>query len=386
MQTSVPGEVRLSEEFGIRMEKAVCLDDVEVLALEKLDPGPRDYYRSGADQEVTLKENRKAFRRLCLRPRVLTDVSERSLEVSVLGQRISFPVGIAPTAMQRMAHPEGEIATCRAASRAKTLMILSTIATTSVEELASAVPDSLRWFQLYIYRDRKVTQDLVRRAERAGFRALVLTVDTPMFGHRLADTRNKFTLPSHLRLANFTGNDVKSSGVCKAISGSGLNEYAASLFDPSLTWDDVRWLRTITNLSIVIKGVLTAEDATLAVKHGAEAILVSNHGARQLDGVPATIEALPEVVRAVAGECEVYLDGGVRTGTDVVKALALGARAVFIGRPAIWGLACKGEEGVSKVLEILRREVDLALALAGCPSAANIPQSIVVRKEVYSHL
>ncbi|XP_064478495.1 2-Hydroxyacid oxidase 1-like [Ornithodoros turicata] len=368
------------------MEKVVCLDDIEALALAKLDSCARDYYKSGADEEVTLGDNRKAFRRLYLRPRVLTDVSKRNLEVEVLGQKISFPVGIAPTAMQRMAHPDGEVATCRAAHQAKTVMILSTIATTSVEELAKAEPDSIRWFQLYIYRDRSVTQALVRRAEASGFRALVLTVDTPIFGHRRADSRNKFALPPHLRLANFVGDDTKSSGVCKAQSGSGLNEYASGLFDPSLTWEDVRWLRSFTSLPIVIKGILTAEDAIFAVKNGADAILVSNHGARQLDGVPATVEALPEVVRAVGDRCEVYLDGGVRTGTDVVKALALGARAVFIGRPVVWGLACNGQEGVSKVLEILRREVDLALALSGCTSAAGIPNSIVARRETYSRM
>ncbi|XP_052132835.1 2-Hydroxyacid oxidase 1, partial [Frankliniella occidentalis] len=217
-----------------------------------------------------------------------------------------------------------------AVSKLGGVYILSTLATSSIEEVAEAAPECTRWFQLYIYKERKVTEQLVRRAERAGYKALVLTVDAPVFGFRRADVRHKFTLPSHLRLANFTDcqDEHKSKGVSTAESGSGLNEYVAKLFDPSLSWSDVAWLKSFTSLPIVIKGVLTKEDALMGVEHGAAAIFVSNHGARQLDGTPASIEALAEITAAVNGRCEVYVDGGFTQGSDIFKALALGADMV----------------------------------------------------------
>ncbi|KAG1652501.1 Hydroxyacid oxidase 1 [Nymphon striatum] len=316
------------------MAVLVCIDDFERYAFQHLPRNALDYYRSGANDEQTLKDNRLAFSRLRLKPRVLRDVSKRCHETTILGDKIKFPICVSPTAMQRMAHPDGEVATAKAAESVGTAMILSTIATSSIEEIAEGAPSLLKWFQLYIYRDRKITQQLVIRAEKAGYKAIVLTVDTPMFGLRLADARNKFKLPSHLRMKNFDQIGIKSTGVQKAKNESGLNEYAASLFDPSITWKDILWLRQITHLPIIVK----AEDALLSLEHGASAIMVSNHGARQLDGVPATIDVLPEIVKAVNGRCEVYLDGGIRTGTDVLKALALGARAVFMGRPLLWGL------------------------------------------------
>ncbi|KAH7959710.1 hypothetical protein HPB49_013160 [Dermacentor silvarum] len=241
-------------------------------------------------------------------------------------------------------------------------MIVSTIATTSLEEVRDAAPDGRSWFQLYVYRDRDVTRALVRRAEQAGYSALVLTVDTPYFGQRVADVKHKFALPPALKMANFNEADFQNV-VSAPEGGSGLSTYASALFDPSLTWKDVDWLRSITHLPIIVKGILRADDAVEAVNHGAAAILVSNHGARQMDGEPSTIECLPEVVRSVAGRCDVYLDGGVRCGTDVAKALCLGARAVFIGRPVLWGLAYKGKEGVDQVLAILRSEFDRAMGL-----------------------
>ncbi|XP_076339476.1 2-Hydroxyacid oxidase 1-like isoform X1 [Tachypleus tridentatus] len=318
--------------------RMVCLDDFENFAAKNLNKNAFDYYRSGANQEQTLRENIEAFRRLKLRPRLLRNVSCRDLSTTILGQPVNFPVGVAPMAMQKMAHPDGEVATARAAAAVGIVMTLSTIATSSIEEVAEAKPNGLLWFQLFIHRDRKVTEELVRRAENAGYRAFVLTIDTPVFGLRLADARNKFSLPRHLRMANFGKLDIKSNGIQEAKKESGLNEYAASLFDPSITWKDILWLKEITKLPLVVKGVLTAEDAKLALEYGASAILVSNHGARQLDGVPASVEVLPEIVQAVHGRCEIYLDGGVRTGTDVLKALALGARAVFVGRPLLWGI------------------------------------------------
>ncbi|CAG2171354.1 unnamed protein product, partial [Oppiella nova] len=266
-------------------------------------------------------------------------------------------------------------------------MTLSTISTSSLEEVANAAPNGVKWFQLYIYKDRAVTRGLVKRAEDSGFKALVLTVDSPMFGNRFADARNQFRLPPHLRLANFGEGNTESDSIQNSPTKgqSGLAEYALSLFDPSLTWKDILWLKSITKLPLVLKGILTREDALLAVKYGASAILVSNHGARQLDGVPSTIEALPEVVKAVQNRCEVYLDGGVRTGTDVIKALALGARAVFVGRPILWGLCYDGVNGVEEVFAILRKELDMALALSGCSQVSQLTQhpSLIVSENYY---
>ncbi|XP_054165645.1 2-Hydroxyacid oxidase 1-like [Oppia nitens] len=354
--------------------QVVCIDDIERYALDNLNKSVADYYRSGANDEQTLAENRRAFARLRIRPRFLRDVSQRSLRTTVLGQPIAAPVCASPSAMQKMAHPMGELATAKACETMDTIMILSTISTSSIEEVAAEASVAMKWFQLYIYRDREVTRQLVERAERSGFGALVLTVDTPMFGHRLADSRNGFCLPPHLRMANFVAGAQASDAIQNRPTDgqSGLSEYAQSLFDPSIEWKDLRWLRSITRLPIVVKGVLTREDALLALKYGCSAILVSNHGARQLDGVPATIEALPEVVKAVQNRCEVYLDGGVRTGTDVLKALALGARAVFIGRPILWGLAYDGQSGVEKVFSILKQELDMAMALSGLSTVTDI--------------
>jgi isopentenyl diphosphate isomerase/L-lactate dehydrogenase-like FMN-dependent dehydrogenase len=252
-------------------------------------------------------------------------------------------------------------------------MAVSTLATTNLEEVAAAATGPL-WFQLYVYKDRVVSESLVRRAEAAGYRALVLTVDTPLLGRREADERNGFGLPDHLRMANFSGRS-EARPMEPGISALALHTLAE--FDPSLTWEALDWMRSITRLPVVVKGILTQEDAALALAHGAAAIIVSNHGGRQLDTAVATIEALLEVVEAVAGRCEVYLDGGVRRGTDVLKALALGARAVFVGRPILWGLAVNGEEGVRHVLELLRRELALDMGIAGRPTLASIDRSLV---------
>ncbi|XP_075747034.1 2-Hydroxyacid oxidase 1 [Rhipicephalus microplus] len=365
----------------------VTLADIERLGTARMSTSARGYYQSGADQQQTLQENTSAYRRLRLLPRMLRDVSHREMGVTLLGgrERLFFPIGIAPSAMQKMAHPEGEAATARAARDAGTLMIVSTIATTSLEDVREAAPDGRRWFQLYVYRDRDVTRALVQRAEQAGYSALVLTVDTPYFGQRLADVRNKLALPPGLKMANFKEADFQNVAPA-AGGGSGLSTYASALFDPSLTWKDVDWLKSITHLPVIIKGILRADDAAEAVDHGAAAILVSNHGARQIDGEPSTIECLPEVVRAVAGRCEVYLDGGVRCGTDVAKALCLGAKAVFIGRPVLWGLAYKGKEGVDHVLAILRLELDRAMGLLGCRTISDLTPDLVVREEHFSKL
>jgi 4-hydroxymandelate oxidase len=352
----------------------INVSDYEPIARERMEPSAWDYYRSGSDDEVTLRENRAAYERIRLRPRMLVDVSTCDLATTVLGTPVSMPILVAPTAYHRLANDEGECATARGAAAAETLMVVSTLATRSLEEVAQATTGPL-WFQLYVYRDRAVSEALVRRAEAAGCRALVLTVDTPRLGRRERDIRNGFGLPSHLRLANFADSYSEEPETAPGVSGLAL--YANSLFDTSLTWEALEWLRSVTSLPVLVKGVLTAEDAHLAIAHGAAGIVVSNHGGRQLDGVPATIEALPEVAEAVAGRCEVYVDGGIRRGTDVLKALALGARAVLVGRPILWGLAARGEDGVRHVLELLRTELELAMALSGRPTIASIDRSLV---------
>ncbi|KAG7164937.1 hydroxyacid oxidase 1-like [Homarus americanus] len=364
----------------------VCVSDYEAEAHKSLPRNALDYYRSGAMQETTLHENKEAISRWYIRPRFLRDMSIRSLATTILGHRVKVPYGIAPTAMQRMAHPDGEVANARAAGRIGTAFTLSTIATASVEEIAEHASDTLRFFQLYIFKDREVTANLVHRAEAAGFSALVLTVDAPHFGIRRADIRNKFALPPNLRMANFQTDDEKSSLLNTSAGGSGITEYVKSLFDPSLSWDDVAWLTRITKMPIVLKGILTAEDAILGIEAGAAGIWVSNHGARQIDGVPPTIEALPEVVKAVKGQCEVYIDGGFSQGNDIFKALALGAQMVFLGRPMLWGLACGGEEGAYSVLDILKTELDSVMALSGCATIKDITKEMVIRKEYYARL
>jgi len=353
--------------------------EYEKYAKDNLPKNAHDYYASGANDMITLRENRDAFSRLRLIPRILVDVSSIDMQTTVLGEKVSSPICIAPTAMQQMAHPDGEKATSRAAHRHATLMTLSSWSTIALEDVAGAAPGGYRWFQLYVYKDRAVTLDLIKRAEKAGYKALAVTVDTPILGRREADIRNKFSLPAHLTMGNFAkAGGAHASGTKSAgSSGSGLASYVASLIDRTLTWDDIAWLRTVTNMKIVVKGVLGVDDALASVKAGVDGIWVSNHGARQLDTTPATIEVLSDIVRAVAGRCEVYLDGGVTRGTDVFKAIALGARAVFIGRPSLWGLAHSGEEGVYNVLKLLKDEFHLAMALSGCTTTAEIKPSMV---------
>ncbi|KAK1133053.1 hypothetical protein K0M31_014416 [Melipona bicolor] len=270
------------------------------------------------------------------------------------------------------------------AQGAGTIYVLSTISTSSIEEVAEAAPNAIKWFQLYIYKDRNVTLNLVSRAERAGFKALVLTVDAPLFGDRRLDIKNKFSLPSHLRLGNFEGE--LSTKINNAESGSGLNEYVMGLFDASVTWNDIQWLKSITKLPLVLKGILTPEDALLAIEYGAAAIVVSNHGARQIDTIPASIEALSEITKAVNGRIEIYMDGGVRQGVDVLKALALGAKMVFVGRPMLWGLSRNGENGARAVLEVFRKEIDLAFALTGCATVDDVARDMIQHESYYSHL
>ncbi|KAG5406721.1 hypothetical protein IGI04_012840 [Brassica rapa subsp. trilocularis] len=332
--------------------------EYEKIAKEKLPKMVYDYYASGAEDQWTLQENRNAFSRILFRPRILIDVSKIDVSTTVLGFNISMPIMVAPTAMQKMAHPDGSLT-------------LSSWATCSVEEVASTGP-GIRFFQLYVYKDRNVVRQLVKRAEEAGFKAIALTVDTPRLGRRESDIKNRFALPRGLTLKNFEGLDL---GKIDKTNDSGLASYVAGQVDQSLSWKDIKWLQSITSLPILVKGVITAEDARIAVEYGAAGIIVSNHGARQLDYVPATIMALEEVVKAVEGRLPVFLDGGVRRGTDVFKALALGASGVFVGRPSLFSLAADGEAGVRKMLQMLRDEFELTMALSGCRSLREISRN-----------
>ena len=350
------------------------LAEIEVAARERLTPLAYEYYVGGANDEVTVRENRAAFERLALRYRVLVDVSRRSTSTTVLGMPVDFPVLVAPTAFQRLACDDGEIATARAAAASGTIMILSTASTCTIEDVAAS--GAPLWFQLYVYADRGLTKALVERAEASGMRAIVLTVDAPILGRRERDLRNRFHLPDGVRLAN-----VPSSGSVPMPTGhgeSGLANHFASGIDPGLTWRDVEWLRSLTKLPLLIKGIVRGDDAARAVDHGAAGVIVSNHGGRQLDTAVASVRALPEVADAVAGRAEVLLDGGVRRGTDVIKAIALGARAVLLGRPVVWGLAAAGESGARRVLDLLRAEIDLAMALCGCPTVGDISRDLVI--------
>ena len=368
--------------------KLINIHEYETLAQARMEPTAWDYYQGGSDDEVTLRANRSAFERIRLRPRVLVDVRDIDLHTTVLGTPVSMPILVAPSAYHELAHPEAECATARGAGMAGTLMTASTFSNRSIEEIATAASAPL-WQQLYIYRDIDRGAEIVRRAEAAGYKAIVLTADTPVLGNRERDTRNNFSLPPGMQSGNFPNEDVNDSHPIsnpeapdpdlEATNSSNNNTPARDyILQPiSPTWETMAWLRSITSLPIIVKGVLTGEDAQLSLEHGAAAIIVSNHGGRQLDTALASIEALAEVVEAVDGRCEVYMDGGIRRGTDILKALALGARAVLIGRPILWGLAVDGAEGVHDVLEILRTELELAMILAGRPTLASIDRTLV---------
>lgn len=360
-----------------QFEHMLSLFDFERASESALTKLAHDYYAGGAHDEITVRENRAAFERRTLRPRVLAGVEHRDLSVELLGRRHEWPLVIAPTAFARLAHEGGETAVARAAASAGVTQTLSTLSTMAIGDVAAA-HDRPLWFQLYVFRDREVTRGLVERAEAAGCEALVLTVDTPLLGHRERDSRNRFALPDGLTAANLLGDDlqhVRTEGENAATSG--LLQYFSSLIDPGLSWADIGWLRSITDLPILVKGVVRGDDARLSVDHGAAGVIVSNHGGRQLDTAIASLDALPEVAAEVGSEVPVLVDGGVRRGTDIVKALALGARAVLIGRPVLWGLAVAGEAGVEHVLSLLREEVDLAMALCGCRSISDVTADIL---------
>lgn len=338
----------------------VNLREFEDAARDRLDPAFYGYYAGGAQDEVTLRANEAAFRRLSLLPRVLRGAGEPMLGVTLLGRTASMPVVIAPTAFHRLAHPEGETATARAAAAAGIVMINAMLSTVAVEEVAAT--GATLWFQFYLQPDLGYTEYLVRRAEAAGCRALVITADSPALR---TSERSRAAL-----------HDLPPGLSCPNLGGTG--DIRKVVLSPEISWKHVEWLRGITTLPLVIKGVLHPDDAALAVEHGASAIIVSNHGGRQLDTSPPTLDRLPPIAEAVGGRVPLLLDGGVRRGTDVVKALALGARAVAIGRPVLWGLAVAGEQGVSRVLALLRAELANALTLCGLASPAEATPDYVI--------
>jgi isopentenyl diphosphate isomerase/L-lactate dehydrogenase-like FMN-dependent dehydrogenase len=343
--------------------------DFERLAEGKVEAGPWGYFAGGAGDERTLAENVAAFRRWHLRPRMLVDVASVATTTTLLGRETSMPVVVAPTAFQYLAHPDGDLAMARGAAAAGTVMCLSTLGGASAAQLAEAAPGAGQWFQLYWSRDRGFTQSLVDAAAEAGFEAIVLTVDLPAAGRRERDIRAAFEIPEDIPLPNLAAH----------LGRGDFHATLSQVVDPSVTWRDLEWLQSVSSLPLFVKGILTEGDAQLACEHGVDGVVVSNHGGRQLDGVSASLDALPEVVEAVAGRCLVLMDGGIRRGTDVVTALALGAQAVMVGRPALWGLAVGGEEGVRSVLGLLRDEVELALRLLGCATPTAVTRAHVGR-------
>lgn len=344
--------------------------DLEARAVEILAAGTHGYFAGGAGDERTLRANVEAFSRWELRPRMLVDVSEVSAETEILGSPTPMPMLVAPMAFQAMAHDEGELGVARAAAAAGTVMCVSTFATVGPAEVAGAAPDGRRWLQLYWLRDFEIVKGILAEARESGYEAIVLTVDAPYSGRRERDLRNEFEIPAEL-------------GVPALQAAAGLRnltiEEVLGLVDPSVTWSDLERLAEEAQLPVYIKGVMTAEDARLAVEHGVAGVVISNHGGRQLDGVSATLEVLPEVLEAVGGQIDVLMDGGIRRGIDVAIALALGADAVLVGRPILWGLTVDGQAGAELALGMLRDEFELALALLGCRSPAELTTAYVRR-------
>ena len=343
------------------MSEAITLDDFEALARERVPHMTYEFMAGGAADEATLRWNREAYERIRLRPRMLTGVSTVDTSIDILGESLAFPILLAPVAYQRLMYEEGEIAAARGAAQAGATFVMSTASTCAIEEIAAT--GARLWLQIYLQSDRGVTRDLVQRAEAAGVRALCLTVDTPVLGTRNRQARARFALPPDLPTPH--------------LDAAGRSELSlvSSKRQPS-TWKDVDWLRSITKLPVLLKGILDDRDAQLGVEHGAAGIIVSNHGARNLDTVPATIDALPPIVERVRG-IAILIDGGIRRGTDIVKAIALGATAVLIGRPYVYALAVNGADGVERSIAILREELETAMMLLGRGSVRELDQSVL---------
>jgi L-lactate dehydrogenase (cytochrome) len=381
-----------------RLQRASGVDDVRDLAHRRLPRAVLDFIEGGAEEEVSIARNRQAFRDLAFVPRVLTDVSRRSQATTLLGTPVTSPVVLAPVGLAALAHPSGEVAAARAAATKGLISTVSSSSAWTLEDVAGSC-DGTQWFQLYVWRDRELTRRLVERARAAGFRALCLTVDVQVSARRLRDLRNGFTVPPRPRLRQ-AGDLVRHAGWFRRLAVSELTghkltmgnftsgdmgirdrlstvELANALFDAGVGWRDLEWLKEVWGGPVVVKGVMTGADARRSVDAGADAVWVSNHGGRQLDGLRGSAEVLPEVVAAVDGQVEVYVDGGIRRGSDVVKALALGARACMIGRPWVYGLAAAGQAGIEVVLDLLRTEIDVTLALLGRPTLESLDPGAV---------
>lgn len=392
--------------------QCLTIDHLEKLAAERMDKQTRDYYNEGADSGTTLAENMSAYQKYRIRPRVLRDVSSIDTSANVFGFQNSIPLGVAPTAMQCLAHQDGELATARACKKAGVVMGLSSFSTTGLEDVKSALGDDHpAMLQLYLFEDRDESLDLITRAKRAGYKAVALTVDTPVLGRRNLEIKNQFKLPKHLKVANFDRDgklsekekDTQANEARKRtqeenvasragyhdgsqwVSPTGRITFHTHAPNPTLSWErDIEWLKQQCHpeMEVWVKGVATSEDAILACHHGVDGIIVSNHGGRQLNGALATIDALPDVVEAVRTmdrKIPVHVDGGIRHGTDVFKALALGADFVWIGRPVLWGLAYKGQEGVELCLRLLNDEIRLCMALAGVTKVSDIGKEYLAR-------
>lgn len=353
------------------MPNLINLNDFQLLASHKLPLQVYDYYAGGANDEVTLQDNRHAYEKIKLQPRILANVSDQNLTINLFGQELSCPILIAPMGLQGAATPEGEKATAKAAKAAKTIMALSMMSNYSLEEVSEVTNQPL-WFQLYVAQDKKITQSLVARAEKSGYTALIVTVDAITLGKRERDIRNQFSLPQHLQASNLL--EYGLANIFSDAKESGIVKHAQKFFKSSLSWQDIEWLKSITDLPIIIKGIMHPEDAALAIEYGVNGIIISNHGGRQLDTVAATVDVLPEIAKIINQKIKLFIDGGIRRGTDVLKALILGADAVFIGRPILWGLAVDGEKGAFKVMEILREELDTAMALCGYSSILELKE------------
>ena len=374
-----PGAASDRTAYMVKRQKTppiVSLSDYQQAAQNKMSPVAREYLDSGAADEISLRRNRTAFDALLLKPRVLRDVSHLDTTIELLGQKMEHPILLAPAAYHKLFHRQGELATVRGAGKAAATLVVSSFATIALEEIARAAIAPL-WFQLYMPPDRAISRDLVQRAEGAGYRAICMTVDLPVLGVRNREMRTGFGLPRGAQRANLSRYNTA------LVSAAHFDETGATIatLDASLTWKDVEWVRSLTKLPVLVKGILAPEDARLAAEHGAAGIIVSNHGARNLDTTPATIEVLPRIMAAVPANFPVLLDGGVRRGTDVVKALALGARAVLIGRPYLWALAVHGEAGVERTVRILLDELRSVMALCGRASLAAVDRSILWTEE-----
>jgi L-lactate dehydrogenase (cytochrome) len=381
------------------LDRAITIDDLRRLARRRLPRAVYDFVEGGAGDERTVERNRAAFDRLVFRPRVLVDVSKREQATVVLGESVKTPVLVSPTGMAGLCWPKGEVAAARAANEAGTIYTLSTHSSCTIEEVAAGAPGPL-WFQLYVWQNRDLTRSFVERARAAGYRALVLTVDVPIISRRERDLRNGFTIPPRITVRNALDTLRRVGWMRRVLLGPRLTlanlvgapgaprtdivtlgGVANRQVDPSVAWADLTWFRSLWKGPLVLKGVLTAEDARRAADHGVDGLIVSNHGGRQLDGTPASVEALPEIADAVGDRVEVLLDGGVRRGADVLRALALGARAVMVGRPYLYGLGAGGSAGVRRALDILAGEVDHALALVGVPRVADLDRTVVRRAD-----